>query len=148
MLSSDALGFVIYGRERALNYTNPLPKALMKSMGSYDRIVPVDFARAITRVWPGAVGAVDRQKPSDCMPNEAVSPVHGDCVCAPGFKYNADYSACIPGATRNFPDCKDATGKKLPGCFMGYSVSQYAPFVVGGAFAGVLLAAIAMSVVR
>ncbi len=184
MLSSDALGFILYGKQgvdltnpavqRALNFTNPLPKAISPSgMGHYgrdkilpvdygvpigrggwpgafghDRVLPVDYGMAITRQWPGPLGAAAPPASKDCFANEAVSPVHGTCVCVPGYKYNADYTACIPGAPDNFPNCVDASGKKLPGCFKGYSISQYAPWVIGGAFGGIVLAAIAMAVVR
>lgn len=202
MIPAAALGFILYGKDargvdltnpavqRALNFTNPLPRAISPSgMGHYGRghdvRVPVDYATAVTRRWPGAFGAAAPSaggcgahshtnpvtqkcdcdpgyewenyddpsnyncKPAVCkLANESQSPVTKNCACNPGFHYSPDGNACLPGPSRPFPDCKDASGKKLSGCVMGYSVSQYAPWAIGGAFAGIVLAAIAMSVVR
>lgn len=111
----------------------------------HDMLVPVDYAQPITRHWPGGIG----ETAADCKPHSAFSPFYKECDCLPGYKWNGpDFSACVPGTYKSFPDCKDAAGKKIPGCIMGYEIPKYAPFVAGGAFLGVILTAIVMAVAR
>jgi hypothetical protein len=62
-------------------------------------------------------------------------------VTSEAGKYN-----CVPdaftGRSFYFPNCKDAAGKKVPNCLMGFPVKQTL-FVVGvGAVAGAVTAAI------
>src|SRR5262249_1194457 len=63
----------------------------------------------------GAVAATDST--AECSgPNEARSPVDGDCHCIPGFKADKNDNCTESGLPMWFPNCVDASGKSVPGC--------------------------------
>jgi hypothetical protein len=104
--------------------------------------------------WPaasafGAVAATAAPTTEPCSdPGRFRSPVDQSCACPPGTYVTPekDKYDCLPGSIVGrsfyFPDCKDASGNKVPNCFMGFPLKSTLVTLGVGAVAGMLISAV------
>lgn len=81
---------------------------------------------------------IDVNKPC-IFPNLRRNPLDRQCECPPGTIMNPDplKSDCIHSGW--FPNCLDAAGNRVPGCFMGYGMREVAIFAASGLVIGAFL---------